>query len=70
MERQPINSSSLASVGYDPSSETLEIEFIGSGRVYEYYNFPSFMYERLLEAPSAGAFFNTEIKDMYVCNPV
>lgn len=69
MERQPVTSSNLASVGYDPDSETLEVEFL-SGRVYEYYNVPQFIYDRLLEAPSLGQFFNYEIRDSYACNPL
>lgn len=33
MVRTPVASSALASVGYDPSTQTLEVEF-RSGRVY------------------------------------
>lgn len=70
MERQPVSSSSLASIGYNPDSETLEVEFTKSGRVYEYYNVPQFMYDRLMEAPSLGIFFNAEIRNAYACSPV
>ena len=70
MERQAVSSSNLASVGYDPDSETLEVEFLKTGKVYEYLNVPEFMFERLLAAPSAGIFFNSEIRDAYSCNPV
>jgi hypothetical protein len=49
---------------YDPQSETLEVEF-NNGRIYQYYNVPLFMYERLMEAPSMGRFFNMEIKPAY-----
>ncbi|WP_105372135.1 KTSC domain-containing protein [Neorhizobium huautlense] len=70
MERQPVSSSSLASVGYDPGSETLEVEFVATGKVYEYYNVPQFIYERLVEASSIGQFFNAEIRNAYPCNPV
>jgi KTSC domain len=31
MERQPVSSSNLKSVGYDPRSRTLEIEFHNGG---------------------------------------
>lgn len=65
MEREPVNSSSLISVGYNPGSETLEVEF--KAGVYEYYNVPQFMYDRLMEAGSIGTFFNAEIKNSYVC---
>jgi len=70
MDRQSVSSSSIASVGYDPMSETLEIEFLKSGKVYEYYNVPPFMYERLMEAPSLGQFFSAEIRNAYACSPV
>lgn len=70
MDRQPVSSSSLASVGYDPDSETLEVEFVVSGKVYEYYNVPQFMYDRMLEASSIGQFFNAEVRNAYPCNPI
>lgn len=69
MDRQPVSSSSLASVGYNPDSETLEVEFVKDGKVYEYYNVPQFMYDRLMEAPSLGVFFNSEIRNAYACGP-
>ena len=37
MDRQSVSSSNIVSVGYDPTSETLEVEF-QSGGVYQYYN--------------------------------
>lgn len=64
MDREPVISSSIMSVGYDSTSETLEVEFRESG-VYQYYNVPQFMYDRMLEASSIGAFFNAEIKNSY-----
>lgn len=70
MERQAVSSSSLASVGYNPDSETLEVEFLKTGKVYEYLNVPQFMFDRLMQAPSLGVFFNAEIKNAYPCNPV
>lgn len=69
MERQPVSSSSITSIGYSADSETLEVEFTKNGAVYEYYNVPSFMYERLMEAPSVGIFFNAEIRGVYACSP-
>lgn len=66
MDREPVSSSHLVSVGYNPESETLEVEF-KSGLVYEYYNVPQFMHERLMQAPSAGTFFNAEIRNSFAC---
>jgi hypothetical protein len=69
MERQSVSSSNIASVGYEEASETLEVEFLKTGKVYQYYNVPKFMYERLMESPSLGQFFNLEIRNAYACNP-
>jgi hypothetical protein len=55
-------------VGYDSGSETLEVEFL-NGRIYQYFNVPQFMHERMMEAPSVGKFFNAEIKNVYACSP-
>lgn len=64
MERQLVTSDNLAEVGYDPESETLEIQFRRGG-VYQYYNVPAFIHERLMAADSLGRFFNAEIKGHY-----
>lgn len=69
MDRQVVSSSNLASVGYDSGSETLEVEF-NNARIYQYYNVPQFMYDRMMEAPSIGKFLNTEIKNAYACSQV
>ena len=66
MERELVSSSNLASVGYDADSETLEVEFKG-GSVYQYFNVPAFMHERMMAADSIGIFFNAEIRDAYPC---
>jgi len=70
VDREAVSSSNLASVGYNPGSETLEVEFAKTGKVYEYYNVPQFMYDRMMEAPSVGIFFNLEIRNAYACSPV
>ena len=67
MERQEVSSSNLSSVGYDKSSETLEVEFKKSG-IYQYFNVPEFMYARMMQADSIGVFFNSEIKNTYACS--
>ena len=66
MDRQPVTSSNLASVGYDPTAETLEVEF-KNGLIYQYYNVPQIMSDQLMQAPSIGTFFNTNIKNVYAC---
>jgi hypothetical protein len=44
MERDPVTSSSLASVGYDARYGMLEVEF-NNGEVYQYGNVPEYVYE-------------------------
>lgn len=64
MQRTPVDSSMMASVGYDAVSHTLEIEF-QSGRVYQYFDVPRRIHRDLMKADSHGCFFNSEIRDDY-----
>ncbi|MEI9477587.1 MAG: KTSC domain-containing protein [Deltaproteobacteria bacterium] len=64
MQRIPVASSNLASVGYDLASLTLEIEF-HSGSIYQYFNVPESLYTRLMSASSLGVFFHAHIKDRF-----
>jgi hypothetical protein len=64
MRRDPVASSNIVSVGYESSSQTLEVEF-ASGGVYQYYNVPQPTYEEFLAAASKGRFFASQIKDRF-----
>jgi len=64
MDRQPVRSSNLAGVGYDPEYGTLEIEFRDSG-VYQYFDVPPSVHEGLMSAPSHGKFFHAHIRNKY-----
>jgi hypothetical protein len=64
MRRRQVNSSSLRSIAYDSRSRILEIEF-HSGRVYQYLDVSQTVFEELLAQDSLGAYFNTEIRDIY-----
>ena len=61
MERIPVQSSNLASVGYDPGTATLEVEFL-SGAVYQYFGVPESVHEGLLNAPSKGRYLDQFVK--------
>lgn len=61
MERQTVSSSIIASVGYDPATKVLEVEFHETG-LYQYFNVPSVLHEAFMTAPSKGGFFNANIK--------
>lgn len=69
MERQPVESSSLRSVGYDAGRQELEIEF-HDGTIYLYGNVPEPVYAALLRAESKGGYFNAEIREQYVYHKV
>lgn len=57
-------SRSLAAVGYDRISRTLEVEFV-NGSVYQYFNVPAAVFAELLSAESAGRLFNSHIRGRY-----
>ena len=61
MQRAPVQSSNIASVGYDEEQQILEIVFRG-GRVYHYLEVPPERVLSLLRAESKGRFLNSEIK--------
>ena len=61
MERTPVSSRSLASVGYDESGAVLEVEF-NHGGVYQYSGVPEEVYQGLMNAGSHGTFYNEFIK--------
>lgn len=64
MDRNYVASSNLASIGYDESTETLEVEFL-NGSIYQYYNIPAGLYQQLMQESSKGRYLNTYIKNAY-----
>jgi hypothetical protein len=69
MQRYPVSSSNLASVGYDVTSQTLEVEF-NSGRVYQYFGVPEHIHQELLAAGSVGSYFARSIKNSFAFSEV
>jgi len=61
MERTPVSSSNLASVGYDVGSAVLEVEF-NHGGVYQYSGVPEDVYLGLMNAGSHGKYFDQYVK--------
>lgn len=57
MKREPVQSSNISSVGYNPDTSTLEIEFHSGGK-YQYYGVPSQVHEGLMKAESKGSYFH------------
>ncbi len=64
MKRQDVESSMLASIGYDEKSKTLEVEF-NHGGVYRYKKVSKKVYEELTNADSIGSYFYHNIRDDY-----
>ncbi|GFE59620.1 KTSC domain-containing protein [Geobacter sp. AOG2] len=64
MERIPVTSSNIRAIGYDPDSQTLEIEF-NHGSVYQYTGVPEHEYESMMNADSKGQYLNANIKGRY-----
>ncbi|MPZ99124.1 MAG: KTSC domain-containing protein [Dehalococcoidia bacterium] len=65
MQRTSVESSSIASVGYDATQRVLEVEFRDSGDVYQYLDVPAAIHEALLSADSLGRFLNSSIKGVF-----
>jgi KTSC domain-containing protein len=64
MERKRVNSSKIRSAGYDPKSQTLELEF-SDGRVVAYRGVSPEVYRQFTAAPSPVSFFEDKIDENY-----
>lgn len=62
MKRQQVESSNLASVGYDAENEILEVEF-NHGGIYQYFDVPESEYIALMSASSHGSYFSANIRN-------
>ena len=64
MERTPVDSSNVASIGYDAEQMILEVEFNNSA-IYQYYDVPTQIYTDFLNSVSKGRFLWANIRDVY-----
>lgn len=64
INRKPVTSSNIVSMGYDPASQTMEIEFKGkdANKVYRYSGVPAETFAKFETAESVGAHFAREIR--------
>lgn len=60
----PVQSSMIEAVGYDSINSTLYIRF-QNGRDFQYFGVSQNTFDNLRNAPSAGRYFNSEIKDFH-----
>lgn len=61
---QPVDSSAIEMIGYDPVEPALTVRYRG-GRSYLYPGVPEHLYRQLMNAESKGAFMNRYIKPNY-----
>jgi hypothetical protein len=64
MERKRVNSSKIRSAGYDPKSQTLELEF-SDGRITSYRGVSPEVHRQFMAAPSPASFFEDKIDESY-----
>lgn len=64
MERKAVKSSNVKSIGYNETTENLEVEF-NNGNIYEYYKVPRVTYDSFMAASSQGKYLNQYIKGKY-----
>ena len=64
-----VESSTIASVGYDLAQELLQLEFC-SRTIYHYFGVPATVHAALLDAPSKGRYFNRTIRGRFQCRLV
>jgi len=60
----PVDSSSIARIGYDVNAEEAYVEYRGTG-LYAYSDVPPSVFADLIRAESKGAFVNDVIKRRY-----
>lgn len=64
IERTPVESRSLASVGYDAKARVLVVEFRDGG-LYRYREVPREVFDGLMTAASKGRYFLERIRGKY-----
>lgn len=64
IDRTQVSSSNVRSVGHDPSTNTLAVEF-KDGSIYHYHGVDKDTHEQLVCAKSVGGFIHSSIKGVY-----
>jgi len=62
MRRTLVDSTSIASIGYQSARRELEIEFRASGDVYRYFDVPGEEHVAFMAAESKGTYLNQVFK--------
>lgn len=61
MDRQYVDSSMITSIGYDSDTCTLEVEFKSNGAIWQYPDFPEYLWYEFEASDSKGKFFHQNI---------
>jgi len=64
MRLDPVESSMLAAVGYEPSQQALVVLY-NSGRAYQYLNVPAETFQALMESRSKGRYMLDHVIDHF-----
>ena len=64
MDREPVASSNIASIGYNADEKVLEVEFL-DGSIYHYFDISLEVHRAFMEASSKGRFLHMNIKGIY-----
>lgn len=64
MKRQPVESSSIAEIGYAARERVLEILFRNGG-LYRYFDVPRSVHRALVAAESIGRYLNRHVRNRY-----
>jgi hypothetical protein len=66
MEHQPVKSSNILSVGYDPETRKMEVKFVSGGH-YCYEDVPPETHAALMSADSIGSHLAKHIRPKHSC---
>ena len=66
MRAVSLSSSLIARIAYDDARRTLKVRF-RDDRAYLYFDVPPSIFQAMKSAPSAGRFYNEEVKARYRC---
>ena len=64
VDRQPVKSRILRSVGYNDSAKILEIEF-QNGQIYQFSDVPPKVYADLMRSGEIGKYFSEKIRPRF-----
>jgi hypothetical protein len=64
IERVPVDSSNIRSIGHDSKTNTLAVEF-KSGAVYHYADVGKKIHDELMGAKSIGSHFIKNVRDVF-----